>query len=142
MTVVRGPSVGLNRYTGSAIVGWPHVVQCLENLWSTPIGERVIREDFGNPGTRLLGENMTPANILRYWQIIKIVTDRWEPRFSITSITPAKTTPEEMRLGAIGFVVTGIYRPRGHVGDRTPDRRKALQISLNEDESFLTDLTA
>ncbi|KAF0135363.1 MAG: hypothetical protein FD152_1369 [Xanthobacteraceae bacterium] len=128
----REASAGVNRFTGAPLYGWGHVVQSLGVIWSTFLGERVMREDFGNPGLRLLGENMTEANILRFWNCLKIVTDFREPRFSIVQITLRKTTPEEMRKGALGFDVRGIYRPRGHLGDKTPFGERRVAVDLND----------
>lgn len=122
-------SSGINRWDGQPLRGWGHVVQSLEVLWTTRIGERVMREEFGNPGVRLLGENMTPPNILRFWQAVKVVTDLWEPRFTITQIFLLDPNPEEQRMGHIRFEVRGIYRPRGHLGDRTPERQESLFIN-------------
>lgn len=124
-------SVGFDRHTGGLIYDWDHVVQSLGVLWSTEVGERILREDVGNPGLRLLGENMTTRNVLRFWQCLKIVTDLWEPRFSIVQISPRDPTPETMRQGAMGFVVTGVYRPRAHLGDRTPEGRRSISVDDN-----------
>lgn len=126
-------SAGLSRGAGAQLYGWDHVLQCLGVIWTTNIGERVLREDFGNPGLRLLGENMTEGNILLFWQCLKIITDRWEPRFSIVQVTLLRTTPEEMRLGGLGFDVRGIYRPRAHLSDRTPEGQRTVSLSYNSD---------
>jgi hypothetical protein len=131
----RDSSAGVDRITGRPLYGWPHVVQSLGVIWTTYLGERVMREDFGNPGLRLLGENMTEPNVLRFWNCLKIVTDFREKRFSIVQIVLRRTSPEEMRQGALGFDVRGIYRPRGHLGDKTPEGERRVTIDIGEDIS-------
>lgn len=126
-------STGVDRHTGKPIGDWQHVVQSLNVIWTTAIGERVMREFFGNPGVRLLGENMTSANVLRFWQCLKVVTDLYEPRFSIVRITLDRPSPDEMRKGALGFVLEGIYRPRGHLGDPTPEGQRRVSLSMEGD---------
>jgi phage baseplate assembly protein W len=122
-------STGIDRHTGRVLTGWPHVVQCLGVIWTTALGERVMREFFGNPGLRLLGENLTDATVLRFWQCLKVVTDRFEPRFTISRISLGPNSAETMRRGEMSFVVEGIYRPRGHLGDRTPEAQSRV-VSL------------
>ncbi len=122
---------GIDRYTGKVIAGWDHVQQSLEVIWSTRIGERVLREEFGNPGLRLLGEAMLPRVILVYWNTVVTVTAAWEPRFTILRVTSEGNTPETMRAGAIQFQVHGVYRPRAHLGDPTPEGRRVVSAALS-----------
>ena len=38
---------GLNRQSGAPLEGWPHVLQSLIDVWSTPKGARVMLRDYG-----------------------------------------------------------------------------------------------
>lgn len=112
---------GIDRKTGRLLTGFDHVMQSLDVIFTTHFGERVMRRWFGSFVPKLLGENMTPSTVLRFWTAICIAIDMWEPRYRITRIVPSGT-PEQMRTGAIGFEIEGVYMPRGHLGDFTPER--------------------
>lgn len=113
------PGTGIDRNTGKLISGWDHVVQSIGVIFTTRFGERVMRRWFGSFVPQLLGQNMVPSTVLRFWTAICVAIDLWEPRFRITVIVPTGT-PEGMRQGNLGFQVRGVYMPRGHLGDKTP----------------------
>jgi phage baseplate assembly protein W len=113
------PGTGVDRATGMVLSGWPHVRQSLGVIFTTYFGERVLRRWFGSFVPKLLGQNMTPSTILRFWTAICIAVELWEPRYKITAIVPVGDA-ETMREGALGFRIEGQYRPRGHLGDFTP----------------------
>ncbi len=120
MRVAPLPGTGIDRHTGKVVSGWAHVEQSLFVIFTTYFGERVMRRWFGSFVPKLLGENMVPSTILRFWTAICVAIDLWEPRYRVTQIVPAGS-PEEMRTGSIKFEVRGVYMPRGHLGDKTPE---------------------
>lgn len=117
-------SMGIDWQTGKIISGFDHVLQSLGIIWTTRIGQRVIREYFGNPGITLLGQIANEANIVRFWQVLVMVTNFWEPRFQITKVLVTKVT----ELGEILVTLEGEYRPRGHLGDPTPEAARRVQF--------------
>jgi len=121
------PGTGIDRRTGRVISGWAHVEQSLHVIFTTRIGERVMRRWFGSAVPQILGQNMVPSTVLKFWTAICIAVDLWEPRYRITKIDPIGS-PEEMRLGAIKFEVQGIYMPRGHLGDKTPEGVRSISF--------------
>ena len=48
-----------------------------------------------------------------------------EPRFKLTKITPKKVD----RSGELRIEITGIYMPRGHLGDFTPEDVRSITIT-------------
>ena len=110
---------GISRETGQVLDGWPHVLQSLGVIFSTHLGERVMRRWFGSNVPKLLGQNMVPETVVRFWSAICIAVDLWEPRFRVVSITPVGSA-QDLRQGQIGFNVTGEYRPNALLGDFTP----------------------
>jgi phage baseplate assembly protein W len=113
-------STGIDRDTGKVLTGWNHVMQSLTVIFTTFFGERVMRRFFGSFVPKILGKPMTPTTIVRFWTAICVAIDMWEPRYRVTRIIP-RGSPDEMRLGNLGFQVEGVYMPRGHLGDKTPE---------------------
>jgi hypothetical protein len=68
-----------------------------------------------------------PSTLLKFWTAIVVAIDLWEPRYRVTKILPA-ASPEEMRQGILGYRIEGVYRPRGHLGDFTPERVRTVTI--------------
>lgn len=102
---------GVNAQTGKRLEGFAHVEQSIEKILTTAQGERVMREWFGNPGLRLLGENLTPQTILLWYSICWTLIELFEPRFRITRFE----VPDADRLGQLGATMVGEYRPYGHL---------------------------
>jgi hypothetical protein len=50
------------------------------------------------------------------------------PNFKITKLTPKKVE----RTGSLTIEIVGIYMPRGHLGDFTPEDVRTLTIPLFE----------
>lgn len=137
MAVIKAPGTGFDRRTGKVLSGWSHVVQSLDTLWSTQFGERVMREDYSGIVPHMLGRNMIPATVLRFKMAIWLATELWEPRFKITSITPLDVN----RNGHLRLAVDGIYRPRAHLGDFTPEGGQRLIFGPTSDLTYRASAT-
>ena len=97
--------------TGALLQGFSEVEQSLEKILTTPQGERVAREWFGNPGLKLLGENMTPENVLLWYTIIWTLVELYEPRFRLKRFETNSAT----RGGELDATMVGEYRPYAHL---------------------------
>jgi uncharacterized protein len=102
---------GVNAETGEVLDGFAHVEQSLEKIFTTYQGERVMREWFGNPGLRLLGENTTQQNVLLWFNILWMLIELYEPRFRVTRFE----FNDADRLGGIDATIHGLYRPYAHL---------------------------
>lgn len=116
--------VGMNRYTGARLDGWPHVAQSLGDIFTTRFGERVMRRYYGSLVPRLLGENMVPETFVRFFAAVGVALEQ-EPRVRLIQVTPLSVA----RNGRAGVRMELEYRPRGHLGDFTPDGRKRVALS-------------
>jgi phage baseplate assembly protein W len=128
-------STGINRETGKLLIGFDHVVQSIHVIFTTQLGERVMLRHFGAAGNVLLGRAMTAGNILRFFTLFVVAIETWEPRFKVTRVLPRRQEAETTRLGHMAFVIEGEYRPRGHLGDPTPEgtlRQIGVEASDNQ----------
>lgn len=121
-------SAGIDRRTGKPLTGFDHVVQSVEVILTTLIGTRVMRRTFGAALLRLLGENMTSETVMRATMAIAMALELWEPRFALKQIVIGENSPEAMRKGGLRMSLIGEYRPRGHLGDRTPAGLRTITI--------------
>jgi phage baseplate assembly protein W len=102
---------GVDAQTGKILGGFEHVEQSLGKIITTPVGSRVMREWFGNPGLRLLGENMTQSDILRWFATLWAVIELFEPRFRVRKFMVNSLSAN----GAADFTMDGDYRPYAHL---------------------------
>jgi phage baseplate assembly protein W len=123
---------GIDRLTGKPICGFGHVAQSLEVIFTTRIGERVMRRYFGSDVPNLLGEPLIDRTVLRFMTAVVAAIETIdphsglaaEPRFKLRKfdIARAQNAPERLRGGRLAIAMRGEYRPRGHLGDDTPER--------------------
>lgn len=116
-------SLGTDGRTGKTLSDWDHVLQSLEFVFATLIGSLVMLREFGSAVPALLGRPMNTATVLRFATAIIVAVELWEPRFRIKQVTFSRrqNSPERMRLGGLAMTIVGEYRPRGHLGDPTPE---------------------
>ncbi|MGE3784735.1 MAG: GPW/gp25 family protein [Alphaproteobacteria bacterium] len=108
---------GFNRDAGSIRAGFDHVRQSIGVILSTPIGSRVMRREFGSELFDLIDRPMTDKVILAIYSAAVTAIARWEPRYSVTGIRVTGAQAE----GTLSIEFAGIYYPRGHLGDFTPE---------------------
>ncbi len=128
------PSLDINAQTGADIGGWSHVVQSVEQVFSTGFGERVMREYFGSAVPRFLGESMNQQTILPFFAAISAAIEQWEPRFRVTRISPESVG----RDGALALVIEGEYRPRALLGDAASEGARRVVLSSNSTQWVVT----
>lgn len=102
---------GIDAETGAVLGGFAHVEQSIGKIVTTMLGERTMHEWFGNPGTKLLGENATERVILTWTTILWTLVELFEPRFRIIRFSPNDIS----RDGGIDFTIHGEYRPYAHL---------------------------
>jgi phage baseplate assembly protein W len=127
--------VGIDNRTMKVITGWAHVEQSIARLFRTRFHRRVLRRWLGSFVPHLLGELATYQNITRFYGAIATAIDLWEPCFRVEEVrlvnadgtdAQTNTVANRLRLGHITFRVTGVYMPRGHLGDFTPESRRSI----------------
>ncbi|MCA1776044.1 MAG: GPW/gp25 family protein [Loktanella sp.] len=121
----ESPSVGMNAETGRAITGWDHVLQSLRDIFTTPFGERIMREWYGSFVPALLGSQINKREITRYFIALTSAIEQWEPRFRVTRIRPTEVN----RAGEFHLMLEGEYRPRANFGDSTAQGARRVIVS-------------
>jgi phage baseplate assembly protein W len=123
-------STGIDRFTGRPLSDWPHVVQSILVILSTRIGDRVMRRSFGSAIPGLLGRNLVPATLLRFYTAIAIAIELWEPRFRVRQFEfqGAENSANDLRQGRLGIRMIGDYRPRALSGDMTVEAVKTVTL--------------
>ena len=140
---------GMDAKTGKLLHGWPHVEQSMRIMFTTPFHVRVIRRWVGTFVPQILGEDVVPRMVTRFFWAIATAVELWEPNYRIKQVhfmgdalktdwNPATTlgAAELLRLGEAIFRTEGVYRPRAHLGDFTPYERRYSALTGAGGEYF------
>ncbi len=114
-------STGLSRVDGQPLSDFDHVRQSLGVIFTTRLTSRVLARTFGSAIPGLLGQPLTPADLMKFYLAIVIAVELWEPRFVVTSIAypDASNSPKALGQGRFGVRIAGGYRPNALAGDFT-----------------------
>lgn len=123
---------GVDRATGRRLAGFAHVVQSVNVIMMTRLGDRVMRRHFGSSAFSLLGRMLTADHIVRFFSVYCLAIELWEPRFKVVRVVPVRTTVNDLRLGRFAFAIEGEYRPRGHLGDPTPEGIRRIDFAQSK----------
>jgi hypothetical protein len=124
---------GLDRFTGQPLSGWAHVMQSVDVIFGTRIGERAMLRWFGGALEAVLGRRITPTLLARATAIFALAISLWEPRLRVVRVRVAASA-EEIRRGELAFIMEVAYRPRGHLGDPTEEaelREVGIGVAAN-----------
>jgi len=127
MSTLSNPSTGLDRNTGGTVTDWARVLQSLSVIFTSRFGERVLREWFGSSVPNLLGQLITPREIVPYFGAICAAIEMWEPRFRVTKIDVLGAT----RTGKLTLYIDGVYRPLARFGDYRSAGPRKLVLDLD-----------
>ena len=112
-------SVGINRHTGKTLTDFDHVRQSIGVIFTTRLSERIYRRTFGGALVALLGQPLTPENLMRAYMALVIGLELWEPRFRVRTFAYPGTTAAGMAQGKLGIEILGDYMPNALEGDFT-----------------------
>lgn len=117
---------GIDRRTGKVLRGLAHAEQSVRVILSTRRNLRVMRLNFGSDLRKLRGENLTADNVLRAYAEIVDAVHSQEPNIRVVEIMPWRL---EGRAGVIGFLLSVLHFPFGHLGDYSV--QEAAEIGLD-----------
>ena len=142
--IIMPVRAGMNRRTGKILIGWDHVVQSIQTIFMTRYHERVLRRWVGSFVPHILGESAVRPVITRFFWAIASCIELWEPNYRVSRVRVETrsslelrgessdreahllTSAEELRAGRLTTALEGVYRPRAHLDDPTPEARRQV----------------
>lgn len=117
-------STGISAVTGRLATDWDHTQQSIDKIIRTAIGSRIMRRQFGSELQDLIDAKLIRKNVLAVYSAVAAAIVKWEPRYRMLSGSIASANAD----GNLALTVTGIYYPRGHLGDYTVAEDKSTRI--------------
>jgi phage baseplate assembly protein W len=104
---------GIDRVTGQPLTGWPHVCQSLGIIWTTVMGQIVMRLDLGTRLRSWLAEDINTETALGIYDELITSAETWEPEYRVKELQLLRIT----RDGGLGLRHGGLYYPEGRYGN-------------------------
>lgn len=109
--------VGINEWTGQRLTGWAHCQQSIRRCLRTRFRTREMRQHLGSRVPELQDDNASADTIFDFFVAIAEALsdpDGGEPGFRLVEI---EIVASGARSGRFAFLLSGIFFPRGHLGD-------------------------
>ena len=119
---------GIDLLTGAVLTGWDHCVQSICIIFFTRIGTHVMLRQFGSEIPQLQDRTATPRRIMQVYAAAAAALREWEPGFRLQTIQLVRYGAD----GVFGFELTGIFYPRGHLGDYSVAEKRSTVIAAND----------
>lgn len=119
---------GFDAMTGKPLSGWAHCVQSIWVILTTRIGSRVMRRAFGSLVPELQDRNPTPRRIMQVYAVVAQALRDHEPGFRLRTIKLTRAGAD----GVYAFEMTGIFYPRGHLGDYSTSEARSVVLAAND----------
>lgn len=121
-------SAGIDQTAWQSLSGFAHVRQSVDVILRTRIGARVMRREFGSELMDLIDRPFSDRVILALYTAVVLAIARWEPRFAVTGcqVTEADET------GRIRLDLSGLYYPKGHLGDFTVSSDQSASFTFQK----------
>jgi phage baseplate assembly protein W len=116
---------GMNRETGQRLSdGWPHTVQSIMDIISTPKFTRVWRREYGGPGAYLQDKPATQETLLEFTSVIGEAIIKWEPRYRLYRMW----FEDANQSGSFILNIDGVYYPNALSGDFDTGVWKGVEV--------------
>lgn len=124
---VSGERVGVDRETGKLLTGFAHCLQSLLVIFTTRINTRLMRLSFGSDIPALVDRPQARETFARLYNAMTQAVLDWEPGFRIRYFNVVDASPE----GAATIELTGVYYPRGHLGDYSVAEDATMRFTMS-----------
>ena len=91
---------GMHQDTGKILTGVEYLRQSIWRVLSTPLGERIMRPDFGSRLPELVDSPFNPSNRLAMEAATSDALARWEPTFELDEV--------EIEMYEVGVVLINL----------------------------------
>ena len=92
---------GMSNATGHLLSRSEHISQSIADILTTPIGERVMRRNYGSYIPQLIDHPATTANRLRLIAASAQAIIKWEPRTRVQRVTVAFNAQGRCQLSIV-----------------------------------------
>jgi phage baseplate assembly protein W len=116
--------------TGKMIDGLDELFQSIEVICVTPKGTRVLRRNFGADLPDYVDRGIGPLSVID-WQAGIAEALAFEPRFRLIRCT--LSADSAVTGGQALFDISGLFYPRGHLGDLSEVVTAKRTIRVAED---------
>lgn len=100
---------GMSRTDATALGGFDHLRQSIQDILTTPIGTRVHRRDYGSRIPRLVDRPINNSLVSELVAATAEALDRWEPRLRLEQIKIDSVSDS----GQISLSLVGYYLLNG-----------------------------
>jgi len=100
---------GMSRTDATALGGFDHLRQSIQDILTTPIGTRVHRRDYGSRIPRLVDRPINNALVAELVAATAEALDRWEPRLRLEQVKIDSVSD----AGQISLSLVGYYLLNG-----------------------------
>ncbi|MDR1235563.1 MAG: GPW/gp25 family protein [Holosporaceae bacterium] len=95
---------GMSRTNGQYLDDLEHLKQSIIDILTTPIGNRVMRREYGSNLFYLVDKPVNREFLQLIYAAVAEALERWEPRLQLK-----KVTVDEFKDGHITLSLSGIY---------------------------------
>jgi phage baseplate assembly protein W len=122
---------GMDETTGRVVTGWDHVSMIIRRVLTTRPGSLVLRRKIGSGLKALQDETMVPETVLRAYVAIATALSPADPHWGEPGFRLRKMHLVTLdAFGAAGFILSGDYYPKGHLGDASQVEIRSLQLPV------------
>lgn len=129
---------GTDARTGELLTGWAHCRQSLGHVLTTVIGSIVMARDYGSAALALQDRNATPMRIMQIYAGIAAAIRAHEPGYRLRTVQLVRYGAD----GAFAFLLSGIFYPRGHLGDYSVSEEREAVLAANDNGFRILGATA
>lgn len=97
--------MNMQKQTGDKISGVEEIRQSVLDIITTPIGTRIMREDYGSLLPELIDQPLGEDMLLQCYAAIIMAVQQWEPRIRVNSVKSQYNSEQKDQQNRLNFVL-------------------------------------